>query len=159
MAPAPHRLEGPTQGVRPPGGAAGERRRRAARRAPRGPMRARARESHVSYVVQPPPPLLQSGGTWNQPGPAGAHFNLRPHGHQLPMLLFCCSPHFPGAHEHWDRPQLVREKSTCGAALEEDRATSWESKSSEHSEAVEATPLRQPSMHGRCCLPPLVDVS
>ena len=45
---------------------------------------------------------------WNQPGPAGGLLKATAWASVAHVVVF--SPHFPGAHEHWDRPQLVREE-------------------------------------------------
>ena len=59
----------------------------------------------ISDKAAPPSPL--SGGAWNQPGPAGGLSKATTWASDAHVFFFS---DFPGAHEHWDRPQLVRER-------------------------------------------------
>jgi hypothetical protein len=103
-----------------------ERRRAPRRRTRRRSARTRATpptSSRPTAAASSPRLTLGLGRSFTrlksyQPGPArGWHFSflLRPpHGDQLPMFCFVSS-HFPGAHEHWDRPQLFRERKKKGS--------------------------------------------
>jgi hypothetical protein len=66
-----------------------------------------ADESITKFAsVRTPPPQLPGWGAFK-----GHHVGIS-------CQCGCCFSHFPGAHEHWDRPQLVREnnKKRCSRA-------------------------------------------